>query len=226
MNYKLDTMAGSVFSNVAEKAKNIATEKQVTVEFEFNGITCLVDETTNLDWLYRDYSNGHIMEWGTVGSNCVAEYDDGTKEELQRRNVESELRAEQRRAEMKRKEDEERTLFNKKVEDIKIELKDEDGWAKSRAANTSPYGKAALDYAEGWAKLMQVEVAKGKTVIECAEYTSHELGFFGITGFMYGCAVSLLSQCWEHGEELRKWHNKDYGHKGEGVVNPAVLKVG
>jgi len=48
----------------------------------------------------------------------------------------------------------------------------------------------------------------------------------GITGFMYGCAVNLLSQCWKHGEELRKWHNKEYGHEGDGVVNPAVFTIG
>ena len=48
----------------------------------------------------------------------------------------------------------------------------------------------------------------------------------GITGFMYGAAVSILSQCWEYGEYLRKWHNKDYGYDGDGVVNPAVITVG
>ena len=47
----------------------------------------------------------------------------------------------------------------------------------------------------------------------------------GITGFMYGCAVSILSQCWKYGEELRGWHNKQYNYDGKGVVNPAVLKI-
>ena len=108
----------------------------------------------------------------------------------------------------------------------KIELKDIEGWNKSREANTDPYGKAALDYAEGWAKLMQIEISKGNKLVSVAEKTSHELGFMGITGFMYGCAVNLLSQCWIHGEELRKWHNKEYGHEGDGVVNPAVLTIG
>ena len=42
---------------------------------------------------------------------------------------------------------------------------------------------------------------------------------------MYGCAVSILSECWEYGEELRKWHNKKYNHGGDGVVNPAVLTI-
>lgn len=48
----------------------------------------------------------------------------------------------------------------------------------------------------------------------------------GHKGFMYGVAVSILSQCWEYGECLRKWHNKEYGYDGDGVVNPAVITVG
>jgi hypothetical protein len=60
---------------------------------------------------------------------------------------------------------------------------------------------------------------------EIAEPTSFELGFLGITGFMYGAAVQILSKCWKHGEDLRKWHNNEYGHEGEGVVNPAILTL-
>lgn len=42
---------------------------------------------------------------------------------------------------------------------------------------------------------------------------------------MYGCAVNILAQCWKYGEELRKWHNKEYNYNGNGVVNPAVLTI-
>lgn len=74
---------------------------------------------------------------------------------------------------------------------------------------------------------MQSEIAKGKTIAECAEKCSFQLGFLGITGFMYGCAVGILSVCWKHGEELRKWHNKKYNVKEDekGVVNPALLTI-
>lgn len=68
-------MAGDKFTNVAEKAKEIATEKNLTVEFEFNGVKCLVDSITNIDWLYSDYSNSWTTEWKTVGTNCVEKYD-------------------------------------------------------------------------------------------------------------------------------------------------------
>ena len=91
--------------------------------------------------------------------------------------------------------------------------------------NTDAYGKAAVDYAIAWAKLMQAEIKAGKKLQDVADKTSHDADTDGITGFMYGCAVSMLSQCWKHGEELRKWHNKEYDHEGDGVVNPAVLTI-
>ena len=225
MNYKLDTSCGNTFTDVAKNAKEIAIEKQVTVEFDFNGVQCLVDSSTNLDWLSRDYSNSWTMEWKTVGTNCVEKYDAKTQAEFEKRTKIKEEKAAIEAEEYRKKEAAEKAVFEVKVKGIEIELKDSDGWNKSREANTDPYGKAALDYAEYWAKLMQVEIANGSTIIECAERTSHELGFLGITGFMYGCAVNLLSQTWKHGEELRKWHNKEYNHEGEGVVNPAVLTI-
>lgn len=65
-----------------------------------------------------------------------------------------------------------------------------------------------------------------KAIVDNAERLSHDADVEGITGFMYGCAVNILAQCWEYGEELRKWHNKEYGYEGDGVVNPAILTVG
>ena len=79
MNFKLDTSAGDRFQSVAEKAKLISNQRGVIVEFEFNGVICLVNPDTVLDWLYRDYCNAYTMEWKSVGPNCLSEYDDETK---------------------------------------------------------------------------------------------------------------------------------------------------
>lgn len=225
-NYILGTDAGDHFSRVAEKAKQIATEKNVTVEFEFNGITCLVNANTNLGWLYRDYSNSWTMDWKTVGADCVEAYSDEVQLELERRTKIREEKRAKEHAEYVAKEAREKSEFESKVHGVELELSDVEGWNKSREANQDPYGAAALDYAEGWAKLMQIEIAKGKTIEQCYDYTQEELGFLGITGFMFGCAVSILSQTWKHGEELRKVHNKKYGKEDKvGVVNPAVLTL-
>lgn len=101
-------------------------------------------------------------------------------------------------------------------------------WAPYAELNsTDGYSKGVIDFSWDWARLMEAQIAAGKTIAECAQECSSEAdSLYGITGFMYGCAVSGLSKCWIHGEELRKWHNKDFGYEGEGVVNPAILTTG
>ena len=112
--------------------------------------------------------------------------------------------------------------------------KDPIGWQKFVEMNDDPYGKACVDYAERWADLMEVKLVLGEKLETVAEKTSHDADTDGITGFMYGAAVSMLALCWEHGEELRRWHNlatqlKDEGEKANlsgGVLNPALLVIG
>lgn len=118
-----------------------------------------------------------------------------------------------------------------------MKLKNETAWKEWREANTDPYGKCCVDYAEAWADEMEKRMEDGASVADIAKDTSYEVNNragFGITGFMYGCAVSMLAQAWEHGEELRRWHNLDMqvGTEGEkanesgGVLNPAILSIG
>lgn len=96
--------------------------------------------------------------------------------------------------------------------------------------NSDPYGRACFTYAERWAEMLEKLIEESdkdpeSIIIENAEFTSHAADTEYITGFMYGMAVSILSQCWEHGEILRKWHNKEYNYDGDGVVNPACLTI-
>ena len=100
--------------------------------------------------------------------------------------------------------------------------------------STDGYSKAVVDYGEKWAELMEKKLASGKKLEEIATLTSHDADTDGITGFMYGCAVSALAHFWIHGESLRKWHNLDtqIGNEGDkanesgGVLNPALLNIG
>lgn len=101
-----------------------------------------------------------------------------------------------------------------------------DDWNKFVEVNShNDYSKAVVDYAKRWAELMETEISKGNKLVDIADRTSREADTDGITGFMYGCAVNVLSQMWERGEELCKWHNKEYGYDGDGIVNPAILTV-
>jgi hypothetical protein len=106
-------------------------------------------------------------------------------------------------------------------------------WAKDKQ-DQDDYGAAVFKYAEKWANLMEKEIVKGKHIKDIAKDADRQANEgIDITGFMYGCAVSLLSKHWEFGEELRKWHNlsiqiKDEGEKANkngGVLNPALLTV-
>lgn len=96
-----------------------------------------------------------------------------------------------------------------------------------------PYSARVVSFGEDWANLMETELASGRTVEECAEATAHTADTDGITGFMYGTAVSALAKFWEHGDVLRRWHNLDtqIGDEGEranasgGTLNPALLNI-
>lgn len=114
-----------------------------------------------------------------------------------------------------------------------MELKDAVKWQECMDINKDPYGSCCARYAKRWAELMEQRMAEGSKLEDIADKTSHKANTEGITGFMYGCAVGMLSEYWKYGEELRKWHNlkTQIQHEGEeanktgGVLNPALLNI-
>ena len=115
-----------------------------------------------------------------------------------------------------------------------MEFRDKETWDKGLEKNKDPYGGAVYAYAEAWADLMEKKMAEGQKLEDIADKSGHEADTDGITGFMYGCAVQVLSGVWKHGEALRRWHNtatqiNDEGDKANesgGVSNPAILRIG
>ena len=113
----------------------------------------------------------------------------------------------------------------------KMTLRDAEGWKKACDANKDGYGGAVMTYAERWARMMEARMAKGERLADIADECSHLADEEGITGFMYGAAVSTLAAVWIHGEALRLWHNLKYQLRDEGkrandnggVLNPACL---
>lgn len=219
-----ETHAGETFSKVAERCQKMTSENR-DVEFNFNGITCFVSTKTNLDHLFRDYMNAHSMNWKYIGPDCEEEYPEYISAEIKKRKEESERRQQEATERYAAEERAGRERLEKKTAGISFLTNDQEKYDSWKAKNTDPYGAATFEYAEFWAKLMQVEINNGKSVADCAKECEKDLYFLGITGFMYGMAVSILSACWKHGEELRVYHNKEYGHEGSGVVNPAVLTI-
>lgn len=216
---------GQSVDRVMKKAQGLSKEINDTVEFEFNHRKVRVDADTDLDLLMRDYNTSWTLEWKIIGPNPVIEYSKPTLEAIDAAEKAQQERQAEQQAEWKRKDAEQKRLFNEKVGKSDILLKDAKTWDEYVEKNQDPYSKCAVDYACDWAILMQYYMNNGETLEQCADRASHELGWYGITGFIYGCAVQMLSQCWIHGEELRKWHNKEYNHEGDGVVNPAILTI-
>ncbi len=110
----------------------------------------------------------------------------------------------------------------------------EEQWNIGVGKNRDFYGSGVYRFAQRWAEMMEAEIAAGKTLESIAKETSRTADTEGITGFMYGCAVSILAGVWEYGEALRRWHNVDtqIGDEGHlanergGVLNPALLNIG
>lgn len=115
-------------------------------------------------------------------------------------------------------------LVKQSMQTEELQFKDEEArkvWDNFVEVNSKDgYSSCVVRYAEYWAKFMQYLMAKheGVTVAQIADKASHAADIDGITGFMYSCAVNVLSHVWKHGEELRKWHNKEYDYEGDGVV--------
>lgn len=117
---------------------------------------------------------------------------------------------------------------------VKILEGKEQAYTDWKAKQSDAYGARVFSYAEDWADLMEAHIAEGIELEKCANPDSHIADTDGITGFMFGASVSVLAQCWIHGEQLRRWHNLkiQIGNEGEkanetgGVLNPALLNIG
>lgn len=124
--------------------------------------------------------------------------------------------------------------FQKHADDFAIANERQAEWEKCKEINLGNhkskdeygYNKGIIDYTILWAQYMEYLMAKhNQKLADIWDRASHLADIDGITGFMYGCAVGLLSSVWKYGEELRIAHNRRYDYVGDGVVNPAVLTV-
>lgn len=110
-----------------------------------------------------------------------------------------------------------------------MKFSNEEDWNKFVETNSvDEYSNAVVTYAKRWAELMEELIDGGQPLEDIAQETSHIADTEGITGFMYGAAVSVLARTWVYGEKLRIWHNGKYDvpADAEGTVNPAIITIG
>jgi hypothetical protein len=207
--------AGTHISAACEEAVTLAKQEGCNVEFDFNEIK--LTATSDTDPLV-----------------LAQFYDDECTRRREAYHASPEYKAQQEEAERKDRERQATVDAMLAGTPEHMTLRDPEGWRKSCEVNSDGYGGAVMTYAERWARLMEARIAKGERLADIAKECSHIADEEGITGFMYGCAVSILAQVWIHGEELRRWHNLDtqIGSEGEkanesgGVLNPACLTIG
>ena len=112
---------------------------------------------------------------------------------------------------------------------MKIREGKEEDWKKIVAINQKDdYSKDCVIYAESWANLIENGMKTGLELENIAWDASFKAeGIEEITGFMVGMAAGILSEVWEHGDQLKIWWNKRHGMKPEqkGVANPALVTV-
>jgi hypothetical protein len=200
----------SAIAEAIQQADEFKAGKMLAeVTFDFNGVNVTVRKDSDPRLIRRDWNralNGYMAS--EVGPYPPAEL---TEEEIANdARIKAENEARHRAEDEKRLAEERvhRERVEAKLKDAPaIELAHEDVWQEYKAKNTDFYGGGIISYSERWARLMQVEIAQGKKLKEVADSTSHEADIDGISGAMYGAAVSTLANTWVHGEELRRWNN-------------------
>ncbi len=233
----LRVMAGSQIHRTIAEAKILSrTERTQSVTFDFNDVTVTVQPDSDQALVYRDWDralHGYIDK--QVGPHPNPVLTDEEKANDQRIKAENDRRWAREDARRQAKEAAKRERVEAQLADASpMEVADKAAWQSFKDKNPDGYGGAVITYSERWARLMQDEMDKGRTLEKVAEVTSREADLEGITGFQYGVAVSTLSQCWKHGDTLRRWHNlkTQIGNEGEraneegGTLNPALLSIG
>jgi hypothetical protein len=209
MNYpRFEPLVGDTIQRSAERAVKIAKTEGKACHFSFNEIDLVVLPSAAAGDVVADYHR-QLDEHRAV-YEASPEYKERVRQDEERARVRAAKLAD-----------------GLASAPASMTVRNAEAWNTWKTKNVDPYGAACLTYAERWARLMEAAIAKGATVTACAKDLSHVADEEGITGFMYGAAVACLAECWTHGEELRVWHNAEYGvgKDSAGVVNPAVLTV-
>lgn len=196
-----------IMSTIAEAIALSAEENDKVITFEFNYVTVSVRSDSNPGLIHRDWSrslNGYIGK--SVGPNPNPVLTDEEKESDALIEEKNERRRQKGHAKYEAKAKAKQEAVKAKLINAPgIELADEAGWQKFKEVNGD--NDVVVTYAERWARLMQLEMSNGKNLEDVVDATHQEADLGDITGPMYGSAVSILSQCWKHGEQLRRWHN-------------------
>ncbi len=197
--------------------------------FDFNGIKIHVNWNSTPEYIIRDYfryCKGYIKP-SVIGPVLTELTEEQIQADAKIEKIKQEIEKKET-AERRRKQEEKEKEVNSIINGIELLLTDSDYWNNQVTINQDPYGKAVINYAARWGKLMQYYLINEpeKTFDQIASDTSYQADLEGITGFMNNCAVAVLSACWIHGDKLRQWHNSFWGKPdATGVINSCMITV-
>jgi len=209
-----DPFSDITIDKTAENMIGWANTANEPIQTQFNGVSITVRPSDNPE---------------TIIQNYLAKLDRHSKEYI---NSPAHKKQQQKSQEIHKRHN---RLLDKALSTApaKMTLRDEDGWNKAIATSADRLDNEIIRFAERWARLMENQMIKGTALEACAEKSYLLANNNGITGFMRGRAVYILSQVWIHGEQLRRWRNlkRQINHEGEkangigNVISPAILSL-
>jgi len=235
-----ETFAGMSIDPCIREAIDESRLQGDQVQFEFNGVIVIVSEKSDPDAIQFQWDRCLMGYLGPSGRVLPFASKYLTPKQIKsdaRHAAARHARQEKYRLELERRDAEKRSILQVEMHGQEFQVHAEllEEWEECVEKNSAEgYSARCVSYAQEWAKIMQNRMQHGQTLVEMADETSHMADYDGITGFMYGAAVSMLSKFWIHGESLRRWHNKetqlddegDRANESGGVLNPAVLIIG
>jgi hypothetical protein len=189
MMYTYEPLAGEDISDAAKQMVELWNARKEPIVAKFNDIELRVDSD--------------------VSPESIVEYYHKEMDRLHQEYVNSPKYAQDRREHEESRRRQQLTLNGALwVSPEKLTIGDEEAYRLDVEANTSAMGRAIIEFAERWARLMEGKMNNGSTLAECADEASSLADTEGITGAMYGYAVVFLAHCWIHGEDLRRWYQQ------------------
>lgn len=80
---KIEAMPGTSFGPFGESAREVASQRNVVLEYDFNGITVRVSSTTDIELLLRDYDNASYLNTTVIGPDCAEEISEGDRQKIE-----------------------------------------------------------------------------------------------------------------------------------------------
>lgn len=224
-NIEIDLMLGTSIDDAEYVVQNMFSNCSMfkgikTVSFKFNEIGYICNEL-NASNIVKNYERGTSFSYALYQKE-QEEYMKSPEYIAKRAKELKKFRRE------KRVIDKVKDLYQSQKLEFSIPNDKVRDWKKCKEINsTDEYNKCIIDYAVLMTQFMEfLHKYHNRSVAQSFDIASHySNSLYGVTGYMHGAAVNIISNLWKYGEEVRVYHNKMFNYSGDGVVNPAVISI-